>query len=83
MMNHVIYHDLNLNQSCEYYDYTKFNKLNMKSNTDPLPLNFNIKSIGTNFDSFSCFTNQLNKTSDILSFSESWINDNDKNQCTI
>ena len=78
-----IYPDLNGNQSSEYYDCPKFNKLMMNSNTDLLLLNFNIRSIGANFDTYNCFTNLLNKEFDILSFSESWLNDNNKNLYTI
>ena len=78
-----IYPDLNGNQSSEYYDCPKFNKLSMNSNTDVLLLNFNIRSIGANFDIFNCFTNLVNKKFDILSFSESWKNDNNKNLYTI
>ena len=73
-----IYPDLNENQSSEYYD-----KLSMNSDTDLLILNFNIRSIGANFDTFNCFTNLLNKKFDILSFSKSWLNDNNKNLYTI
>ena len=62
-----MYPDLNGNQSSEYYDCPKFNKLSMDSNTDLLLLNFNI---GANFDTFNCITNLLNKKFDILSFSE-------------
>ena len=65
-----IYPDLNGNQSSEYYDCPKFNKLSMNTNTDLLLLNFNIRSIGANLDTFNCFTNLLNKKIDILSFSE-------------
>ena len=75
-----IYPDLNGNQSSEYYDCLKFSR---KSNTDLLLLNFKIKSIGSNFDTFNCFTNLLNKKFDILSFPESWLNDNNKNLYTI
>ena len=64
-----IYPDLNGNQSSEYYDCLKFNKLSKNSDTDLLLLNFNIRSIGANFDTFNCFTNLLNKKFDILSFS--------------
>ena len=42
----------------------------MNSNTDLLLLNFNIRSIGANFDTFNCFTNLLNKKFYILSFSD-------------
>ena len=66
-----------------YYDCPKFNKLSVNSNTDLLLLNFNIRSIGANFDTFNCFTNLLNKKFVILSFSESWLNDNNKNLYTI
>ena len=52
-----IYPDLNGNQSSEYYDCPKFNKLGMNSNTDLLLLNFNIRSIGANFDTFDKFYN--------------------------
>ena len=45
-----IYPDLNRNQSIEYYDCSKFNKLSMNSNTDLLLLNLNIRSFGANFD---------------------------------
>ena len=55
----------------------------MNSNTDLLLLNFNIRSIGANLDTFNCFTNLLNKKIDIHSFSESWLNDNNKNLYTI
>ena len=74
-----IYPDLNGNQSSEYYNSPKFNKLSMNSNTDLLLLNFNIRSIDINFDTLNCFTNLLNKKFDILSFSESLLNDNNKN----
>ena len=40
-----IYPDLNVNQSSEYYDCLKFNKLSINSNNDLLVLNFNIRSI--------------------------------------
>ena len=55
----------------------------MNSNTDLLLLNFNIRLLGNNFDTFNCFTNQTNKKFDILSFSKSWLNDNSENQYTI
>ena len=48
-----IYPDLNGNQSSEYYDCSEFNKLSMNSNTDLLLVNFNIRSIGANFDTFN------------------------------
>ena len=67
----------------KYYDCPKFNKLSMNSNTDLPLLNFNIRSIGANFDTFSCLTNLLNKKFDIFTFSESWLNDNNKNLYTI
>ena len=78
-----IYLNLNGNQSSEYYDCPKFNKLSMNSNTDFLLLNFNIRSIGANFDTFNGFTNLLNKKNDIRSFSEIWLNNNNKNLCII
>ena len=78
-----IYPDLNGNQSSEYYDCLKFNKLSMYSNTELLLLNLNIRSIGVNFDTFNCFTNLLNKKFDIHSFSGSWLNNNNKNLHTI
>ena len=56
-----IYPDVNGNQSSEYDDCLKFNKLSMNSNTDLLLLNFDIRSIGANLDTFDCFTNLLNK----------------------
>ena len=65
-----IYPGLNENQSSDYYDWPKFNKLSMNSNTDLLLLSFNIRSIGSNFDTFNCFTIRLNKKIDILSFLE-------------
>ena len=59
----------------------------MNSNTDLLLLCFNIRSIGANFDIFNCFTNPLNKKINILyiyiSFSESWLIDNNRNLYTI
>ena len=42
-----------------------------------------VSSIGANFDTFNCFTNLLNKKFNILCFSESWLNDYNKNLCTI
>ena len=75
-----IYTDLNGNQSSAYYDYQNFNELSMNSNTDLLLLNLNIRSIGSNFETFNCFTNLLNKKIDILSIPESWLNDNNKNR---
>ena len=69
-----IYPDLNGNQSSEYYDCLKFNILSMNSATDLLLLNFNITSIGANFNTFNSFTNLLNKKIGILNFSESWQN---------
>ena len=54
---------------------------NMNSNTDLLLLNFNIRLTAANFDIFNCFTNLLNKKINILSFSESWLND--KNKTTV
>ena len=56
-----IYPDLNGNKSSEYYDCPKFNKLSMNSNTDLLQINFDIRSMGANFDTFNCFTKLLNK----------------------
>ena len=78
-----IYPARNGNQSSEYYDCLKFNKLSMNSNTDLLLLNFNIRSICANFDTFNCFTHLLSKNFDILRFSESWLNDNNKNLYTL
>ena len=73
--------ELFYNQSS--YGCPKFNKLSMNSNTDLSLLYINIRSIGGNLDTFNCFTNLLNKKFDILSFSESWLNDNNKNLYTI
>ena len=56
-----IYPDLNGKQSSEYYDCSKFNKLSMNSNTDLLLLNFDIRSIDANFDTFNGFTNLVTK----------------------
>ena len=78
-----IYPDLNENQRSEYYDCPKFNKLSMNSNTGLFLSNFNIRSIGANFDTFNCFTNLANKKFDIHSFPESWLNDNNKHLYTI
>ena len=75
------YPDLNGNQSSEYYDC--MNNLSMNSNTDLLQLKINTRAIGANLDTFNCFANLLNKKLDILNFSESWLNDNNKNLCTI
>ena len=69
----IIYPDLNGNQSCEYYDCLKFNKLSMNTITALLLLNFYIRSIDTNLDTFNCVTNLLNKKIGIRSFSESWL----------
>ena len=55
----------------------------MNSDTDLSLLNFNIRSIGAIFDTFNCFTNLLNKKIDILSFSESWLKESNKNLYTI
>ena len=56
----------------------------MNSSADVLQLSFNIRCIGTNFDTFNCFTNLENKKNDILlSLSESGVNDNNKNLCPI
>ena len=55
----------------------------MNSNTDPLLFSFNIKSIGSNFDTFKFHQPTKYKKLDILSFSESWLNDNNKNMYTI
>ena len=58
-------------RAVKYYDCPKFNKLSMNSNTNLLLLSFNIRSIGANFDTFTCFTNLLTKKNDMLNFSES------------
>ena len=63
-----IYPDLNGNQSSECYDCLKFSKLRMNSITVLLLLNFNIRSIGANFDAFNFFTNLLKEKLDILRF---------------
>ena len=55
----------------------------MDSNTDVLLLNFNIRSIGDYFDTFNCFTNLLKVKFGCLSFSETFLNDNNKNLYTI
>ena len=78
-----IYPDRNGNQSSESYHFPKFNKLSMNSNTYLLQLNFNIRLLCANFDTFNCFTNLLYKKIDILSFSESILNYNNKNLYTI
>ena len=51
-------------------------------NTDLLLINFNIRSIGANFNTFNCFTTLLYKKCYVISFSESWLNDNNKNLYT-
>ena len=78
-----IYPNLNGNQGSEYYDCLKFNKLSTNSNTDLLVLNFHIRSIGANFVALNYFTNLINKKIDILSLSESWLNDNNKDLYTL
>ena len=55
----------------------------MNSDTDLLLLKFNIRSIGANFDKFNCFINLLNNKFDIVSFSESWLKNNNENLYTI
>ena len=74
----VLYPDLNEDEYSKYYHAEEFKKLNINDNTDLLMLNFNIRSLSANFDLFHGLSKILNKRFGIISFTESWLTNNNK-----
>ena len=73
-----LYPDLIDNEYSNYYNINNFNELKINSKTDLLLLNFNIRSLSANFDLFDGYCSVLNKKFDILSFTESWLTNDNK-----
>ena len=67
----VVYPEVNNEQISKYYDTKKFNELNVNPLTDLLLLNYNIRSLNSNFDQFLAFSHLINKKFDVISFTES------------
>ena len=77
----VIYPDLNSTNSSKYYEIEHYNKLEIDTNTDFSLLNFNIRSLSANFDLFNGFLSLLDSKFDVITFTESWLKENNKNLC--
>ena len=75
----VIYPELDSSQISKYYQISNFNALDINSSTDLLLLSYNIRSLNANIDQFLAFSHQINKKFDIISFTESWLKDENKN----
>ena len=74
----VIYPGLSSTESSKYYQINEFNELNFNNKSDLLLLNYNIRSLCANFDLFHGFSQLLNIKFDIISFTESWLKENNK-----
>ena len=74
----VVYPEVNNEQISKYYDTKKFNELNVNPLTDLLLLNYNIRSLNSNFDQFLAFSHLINKKFDVISFTESWLKEENK-----
>ena len=80
-INHLnnLFPDLNSNEESKYYDTHKFNSETVNNNNNFSILNLNIRSITSNFDTLNAFLSTLHIKFDILSFTESWLNETTKN----
>ena len=74
----VMYPELNNEQLSNYYHIQNFNQLNINPLTDLLLLNYNIRSLNANLDQFIAFSHLINKKFDIISFTESWLKNENK-----
>ena len=74
----VLYPNLNDTETSKYYDSNSFNELNINSNKDLVLLNLNIRSLSANYDLFQGFLNLFNKQFGIISLTESWLNNDNK-----
>ena len=75
-INHLnnLFPNLNNDEECKYYDSDKFNQ-EIRNNHNSLSIiNFNIRSLTANIDTFNAFLSTLNTNFDILCFTESWLN---------
>ena len=79
--NHLnnVFPDLNNDNRSKYYDSDKFNSEIIHNKDNFSILNLNIRSITANIDACNAFLSTLNNKFDILSFTESWLNDSSKN----
>ena len=74
----VIYPDLNNCDSSKYYQINECHRMNINKNHDFLLLNFNIRSLSANFDSFDGFLHLLDLDFDVITFTESWLKNSNK-----
>ena len=73
-----LYPDLNISMESEYYDMTKINALTV-TDTDFSIFSHNCRSLHGHFDELSALLNSINFKFDVISFTESWLNDGIKN----
>ena len=74
----ILYPDLNDNEKCKYYDINSFNELKINPNNDLLLINLNVRSLCANLDLFYGFKELINKKFGVVSFTESWLNNSNK-----
>ena len=68
--------------SCQYYDIDTFNRTYSKNKEFSI-INFNIRSLSINLDSFLIFLNDLSIEFDIIVFTETWTTKHDYNLLNI
>ena len=78
-----LFPNLNSNNESNYYDSNKFNAQNFNNVNNFSIINLNIRSITANIDGFNAFINTLNVKFDIITFTESWLNNSTKNLINI
>ena len=73
-----LYPDLNISTESEYYDQTKINALTV-TDADFSIFSHNCRSLHGHFDELSALLNSINFKFDVISFTESWLDDGIKN----
>ena len=74
----VLYPELKNEEISKYYHIKDLNTLNINPITDLLLLNFNIRSLSSNYDQFLAFSHSINKKINVISFTESWLKNENK-----
>ena len=79
-----MYDHLNFDNMSKYYDLPQYNDIANQSSDSTLSLiHFNIRSLSTNLTKVEALLESFNKNPDIILFSETWLNDEDKGSIKI
>ena len=79
----TLFPDLNDDRNCKYVNIQKFNESIRASCNDFSLLCWNCRSLYPKLDEISCTINELNCNFDIITFTESWLDDASKNMAQL